>query len=273
MSRASLPAPSRISLALAALLAVVLSFGLPSAAVAQLSDGTSNTDGTSTTSDDTDDTEEDAAGNRSRADDPERGKRSGEASGHADDGTAGTSGDSTEPQPLSTADENEGGANGDCPEGEYCSTRDGSESENGAGDGAATGKPCAGCVGKADNKNPQGQMPNADEDGNSGYECDTNQGIGQGNPAHTACTPEEALAAEQQAPVVAGVEAFADPARADTAVAGAQAAAPEQAADAVSPVAALLPNTGAGALLGGATLAGLALLVVGATMLRRRSTS
>jgi len=88
---------------------------------------------------------------------------------------------------LSGADENAGGANGQCPGGPYCSTRDGSPSGNGNGNGNAVGKPCAGCVGKADNKNPQGQMPNG-SDHNAGYECDTNHGIGRTNPAHTGCT-------------------------------------------------------------------------------------
>ena len=102
-------------------------------------------------------------------------------------GTAGTSGDPSQPQPKSNADQNPGGANngGDC--GAYCSTRDGSASGNGNGDGKATGKPCAGCVGKADNKNPPGQRPDA-SDGNQGYECDGNNGIGKTNPAHTGCT-------------------------------------------------------------------------------------
>ena len=68
----------------------------------------------------------------------------------------------------------------------YDSTCDGSASENGKGDGKATGKPCAGCVGAADNKNPKGQMPNG-SDPNAGYECDRNQGVGQSNPAHTSC--------------------------------------------------------------------------------------
>src|SRR5436190_1332309 len=58
---------------------------------------------------------------------------------------------------------------------------------NGNGGGKATGKPCAGCVGKADNKNPKGQMPNG-SDANAGYECDRNHGIGRTNPAHTGCT-------------------------------------------------------------------------------------
>src|SRR3954447_2620011 len=101
-------------------------------------------------------------------------------------GTAGTSGTVTSPQPPSNADQNSGGANGQCPGGPYCSTRDGSPSGNGNGNGKATGKPCAGCVGKADNKNPKGQMPNG-SDHNAGYECDRNHGIGRTNPAHTGC--------------------------------------------------------------------------------------
>ncbi|MGY2873472.1 LPXTG-motif cell wall-anchored protein [Marmoricola sp. URHA0025 HA25] len=90
------------------------------------------------------------------------------------------------PQPISTADANAGGANGQCPDGPYCSTTDGTASANGNGGGQATGKPCAGCVGKADNKNPHGQLPNA-SDHNAGYECDTNHGIARGNPAHSGC--------------------------------------------------------------------------------------
>ena len=88
------------------------------------------------------------------------------------------------PQPASNADYTGHGAN---THGSYDSTRDGSASENGKGDGEANGKPCAGCVGKADNKNPQGQYPDG-TDHNAGYECDRNQGIGQTNPAHTGCT-------------------------------------------------------------------------------------
>ena len=98
----------------------------------------------------------------------------------------GTSGDVNKPQPISKADANTGGANGQCPTGAYCSTRDGSASLNGNGNGKAVGKPAAGAVGKADNKNPKGQMPNG-TDKNAGYECDTNHGIGKGNPAHTSC--------------------------------------------------------------------------------------
>jgi hypothetical protein len=71
--------------------------------------------------------------------------------------------------------------------GVYDPTCDGSPSMNGNGNGNAKGKPCAGCVGKADAKNPPGQMPNGN-DPNAGYECDTNSGVGQTNPAHTGCT-------------------------------------------------------------------------------------
>lgn len=70
----------------------------------------------------------------------------------------------------------------------YDSTCDGSPSLNGNGNGNANGKPCAGCVGAADNKNPKGQLPGP-EDHNKGYECDGNNGIGKGNPAHSACEP------------------------------------------------------------------------------------
>ncbi|MDQ1687846.1 MAG: hypothetical protein QOK42_821 [Frankiaceae bacterium] len=94
----------------------------------------------------------------------------------------------TDPQPASNADYSGHGAN---QHGPYDSTRDGSASANGNGGGKSTGKPCAGCVGKADNKNPKGQQPGG-SDHNAGYECDRNHGIGRGNPAHTGCTaPEE----------------------------------------------------------------------------------
>jgi hypothetical protein len=72
--------------------------------------------------------------------------------------------------------------------GPYNDTCDGSPSLNGNGGGKATGKPCAGCVGKADEKNPKGQYPGG-SDHNKGYECDGNNGIGKTNPAHTGCTP------------------------------------------------------------------------------------
>jgi len=89
----------------------------------------------------------------------------------------------TNPQPPSRADFTGHGANR---HGAYDSTRHGAPSMNGNGKGTAVGKPCAGCVGKADNKNPKGQMPNG-SDPNAGYECDRNHGIGRTNPAHTGC--------------------------------------------------------------------------------------
>lgn len=61
-------------------------------------------------------------------------------------------------------------------------------SMNGNGNGNATGRPCAGCVGKADDKNPPGQYPDG-SDANKGYECDDNNGVGKTNPAHTGCEP------------------------------------------------------------------------------------
>jgi len=113
------------------------------------------------------------------------GNGNGVAAEHATSGTAATSGSPTSPQPPSNADETGHGAN--TGPGPYTSTRDGSPSLNGSGNGNATGEPCAGCVGKADNKNPPGQLPNG-TDANAGYECDTNHGIGQTNPAHTGCS-------------------------------------------------------------------------------------
>ena len=71
--------------------------------------------------------------------------------------------------------------------GPYDPTCTGAPSMNGGGAGKATGRPCAGCVGNADAKNPPGQLPGP-SDRNAGYECDRNQGIARTNPAHTGCT-------------------------------------------------------------------------------------
>lgn len=57
-------------------------------------------------------------------------------------------------------------------------------------DVGGTGTPCDGCVGKADDKSPEGQQPGG-TDADSGYECDSNRGVGRGNPAHTGCEPAE----------------------------------------------------------------------------------
>jgi len=74
--------------------------------------------------------------------------------------------------------------------GAYDETCDGSPSGNGNGGGLATGKPCAGCVGNADDKNPPGQASDGG-DHNAGYECDRNHGVGRTNPAHTGCRSGE----------------------------------------------------------------------------------
>ncbi len=66
---------------------------------------------------------------------------------------------------------------------------------NGVGQPSGNGKstnnngnrPCAGCVGNADAKNPPGQLPGG-SDANRGYECDENQGVGKTNPAHSGCS-------------------------------------------------------------------------------------
>ena len=92
----------------------------------------------------------------------------------------------------------------------YDSTCDGSPSENGKGEGNATGKPCAGCVGAADNKNPKGQLPDG-SDPNNGYECDGNQGVGQTNPAHTGCDAYSNTAPESNAKVDGKVKSYFQP--------------------------------------------------------------
>lgn len=109
----------------------------------------------------------------------------------------------TSPQPFSNADQQNTGANDTSGANQYLSTRDGSASQNGSGNGSATGEPCAGCVGKADNKNPPGQYPNG-SDANSGYECDANQGIGKSNPAHTGCTTSTSTTTAPTTTTVAG---------------------------------------------------------------------
>jgi hypothetical protein len=58
----------------------------------------------------------------------------------------------------------------------------------GDNNGLHLGRPAAGTVGKADAKDPKGQLPD-ETDGNNGYECDGNKGIALTNPAHTGCQP------------------------------------------------------------------------------------
>ncbi|HUP85440.1 MAG TPA: hypothetical protein VM143_07215 [Acidimicrobiales bacterium] len=100
--------------------------------------------------------------------------------------------------------------------GAYDNTCDGSPSLNGGGGGDAGGKPCAGCVGNADDKNPPGQYPDGPTDHNNGYECDQkgrsenegNNGVGFGNPAHTGCTPQD-TSGEQPEPSACPAEGTA----------------------------------------------------------------
>jgi hypothetical protein len=54
------------------------------------------------------------------------------------------------------------------------------------GQSGTAGRPGDGSVGNADDKAPPGQSVDG-SDLNAGYECDTNHGVGQGNPAHTRC--------------------------------------------------------------------------------------
>ena len=74
-----------------------------------------------------------------------------------------------------------GSANGP---GDYDDGVPGDPSHNGNSDNE--NRPCAGCVGNADLKNPPGQYKDG-SDHNNGYECDGNNGIAKTNPAHTGC--------------------------------------------------------------------------------------
>ena len=139
---------------------------------------------------------DESTGDSGKSDEVHQTKENGPAQSDEDKGNASShqttaqDGAYTEPQPISSADDNGTGANQT--DGPYRSNRHGAESGNGNGNGEATGEPCAGCVGRADNKEPQGQMPDAVSDGNNGYECDGNNGIAKTNPAHTGCTSETA---------------------------------------------------------------------------------
>lgn len=110
----------------------------------------------------------------------------GPTSGNGGQGCDGSHGSDT----GKGANTDDGGAGGN----EYHNTcEEGTASDNGNDSGGAGGRPCAGCVGNADDKNPPGQFKDGD-DSNKGYECDGNNGVGgkksspaAGNPAHTGC--------------------------------------------------------------------------------------
>jgi LPXTG-motif cell wall-anchored protein len=170
-----------------------------------------------------------------------------------------------QPQPRSNADNTGHGAN---QTGAYDSTRDGSPSGNGNGGGAAVGKPCAGCVGKADNKNPPGQFPNG-TDANNGYECDGNHGIGRTNPAHTGCATE----ANVPLPPTPVTPTVVSPTVLPTSVLGLVLTRPARAAVAAAVIArpaGSLPRTGSGSGLAALAMTGLAMILIGALLLGRR---
>jgi hypothetical protein len=107
----------------------------------------------------------------------------------------GTSSDAAAPPPAGVVDAGspDGGANSTS--GPY--DPDPAHPElSGVGEPSGNGKstdnngnrPCAGCVGRADYKNPPGQLPDG-SDHNKGYECDGNEGVGKMNPAHSGCAP------------------------------------------------------------------------------------
>jgi hypothetical protein len=129
---------------------------------------------------------------------PANGSGNGNGGGNNGNGkgniaTSTTQASNNQPQPFSNADQNGNGANpGTNTTIPYLSTRNGDPSLNGNGNGKSVGKPCAGCVGKADNKNPPGQQPGG-SDHNAGYECDRNNGIGKSNPAHTLCASSSSV--------------------------------------------------------------------------------
>ena len=130
-------------------------------------------------------TEDQPAKGSSKAAGQPEGSKDSRSSGSKNGGSANTAPaeDSKQDGPVHGCDQAKAGHTHD-----YASTCDGSPSKNGNGGGDGGGKPCAGCVGAADNKNPPGQFPNG-TDHNNGYECDGNSGVGKTNPAHTGCPP------------------------------------------------------------------------------------
>ncbi|MEY2423368.1 MAG: hypothetical protein QOI95_3435 [Acidimicrobiaceae bacterium] len=107
-------------------------------------------------------------------------------------GSGDTGGDQKNPNAVCDGSTNSDTGHGANQGGPYDNTCPDGASQNGKSTDNNSSKPCAGCVGNADDKNPgaakqtNGQYPNG-TDHNAGYECDRNQGIGQSNPAHTGC--------------------------------------------------------------------------------------
>jgi hypothetical protein len=187
---------------------------------------------------------------------------------------------------------NKGGANSTaCPGGKYCAETDPGPSGNGQGKAPHV----AGSRGKADNKNPPGQMNNPNS---NGYECGGNKGIAKKNPAHTGCktpttppggctencnppggctvncnppggggggggNPPTVRGTQGSTPTIAGVEAS----RQSAAVAGAEAA---QAPVPIAVTAGTVGDEGSSTALVGQLLAGLALLLTAGLFGSRR---
>lgn len=107
-------------------------------------------------------------------------------------GSGDTGGAQKNPNAVCDGSDNSDTGHGANQGGPYDNTCPDGASQNGKSTDNNSSKPCAGCVGNADDKNPgavkqtNGQYPNG-TDRNAGYECDRNQGIGQSNPAHTGC--------------------------------------------------------------------------------------
>ncbi len=88
--------------------------------------------------------------------------------------------------PAEPQSQNETSGTGANQSGPYDPSGVGAPSGNGKSETNNGNRPCAGCVGNADAKNPPGQLPGG-SDPNNGYECDGNQGVGKTNPAHSGC--------------------------------------------------------------------------------------
>jgi uncharacterized repeat protein (TIGR01451 family)/LPXTG-motif cell wall-anchored protein len=109
------------------------------------------------------------------------GNNNGGNNNNGNNGSGNDNGGSNAPVKNDGTNGNGRGANTGCEE--YAPTAP--DGDN-AGNGNA---PPDGTKGNADDKCPPGQLPFPDPD--SGFECDENQGVGKGNPAHTVPCKDE----------------------------------------------------------------------------------
>ena len=116
---------------------------------------------------------------------PEHSQAGGQ--GQAQGGNASSGGPGQQAQGQGTQRQSSTSSQGANQSGPYNPSGVGSPSGNGKSTDNNGNRPCAGCVGKADAKNPPGQLPGG-QDSNRGYECDDNQGVGKTNPAHSGCS-------------------------------------------------------------------------------------